>query len=212
MDFSLPKIYPITDTPLSGLSHSEQVRRMCDGSATFIQLREKTAPPGAFCDDAEKAIEIARSLGKRIVINDRVDIALALNADGVHLGQDDLPPEKAREILGGKAVIGFSTHSLKQAIDALNLPVDYIAVGPVFSTSSKAGSDPAIGLETLRAVRTAIGSFPLVAIGGINVGNLEDVLKSGADSAAIITDILSDTAQIEAKTRLLFELAERRKR
>lgn len=210
MNFSLPKIYPITNTPLSGLSHSEQVRRMIDGSATLIQLREKEASPSAFCEDAEKAIKIARSRGTRIIVNDRVDIAVALKADGVHLGQDDLPAEKAREILGGKAIIGFSTHSLQQAIEALTFPVDYIAIGPIFSTSSKDDPDPIVGLETLRAVRSAIGRFPLVAIGGINAANLQDVLKSGADSAAIIGDILSDTAQIESKTRFLFEIAERK--
>ena len=137
MNLKLPQIYPITDTRLSGLSHAEQVKRLIDGGAKFIQLREKYLAPKDFYADAENALKIARENNVKIIINDRVDFALALKADGVHLGQDDLPPDKARKILGENAIIGFSTHNIKQAIEALKFPVDYIAIGPVFATDDK---------------------------------------------------------------------------
>ena len=142
----------------------------------------------------------------KIIINDRVDIALALKADGVHLGQDDLPPENAREILGGNAIIGFSTHNLKQAVEALEFSVDYIAIGPVFTTSTKENPDEIVGLEGVKRVRKAIGDFPLVAIGGINFENFQSVLESGADSAAIVSGIVSDAEKISENYRKFLNL------
>lgn len=194
---SFPKIYPITDTHLTGLSHAEQVEKLIRGGATFLQLREKYAAPKDFFEDAVRAVAIARKARVKIIVNDRVDIALALKADGVHLGQDDLPPEKAREILGDDAIIGFSTHSVAQAIEAIKLPIDYIAIGPVFATQTKANPDEIVGLEGVRAVREAIGDFPLVAIGGITAEGFSQVLNAGADSAAIIKSILFPPDQIE---------------
>lgn len=193
----LPKIYPITDARLTALSHAEQVEKLIRGGAQFIQLREKHAAPKAFFEDAARAVEIGRKANIKIIINDRVDIALALKADGVHLGQDDLPPEKAREILGKNAIIGFSTHSVAQAFEAIKLPVDYIAIGPVFATQTKENPDEVVGLEGVEAVRTAIGNFPLVAIGGIARENFVQVLDAGADSAAIIKSILFPPDKIE---------------
>src|SRR5688572_28055033 len=115
---SLPKLYPITDTRLSKLSHAEQVERLAAGGATLIQLREKTASPRDFYEAALAAMKIARALSVRIIINDRVDIAVAVGADGVHLGQQDLPPDRARPLLSSEAIVGFSTHNLKQALEA----------------------------------------------------------------------------------------------
>src|SRR6185436_10363544 len=106
----LPRVYPITDRSLSGLSHAEQVARLIDGGATFIQLREKHAPPDDFYADAMAALDHARSRNVKIIINDRVDIALSLKADGVHLGQKDLQPDEARKLVGPDAIIGYSTH------------------------------------------------------------------------------------------------------
>jgi thiamine-phosphate pyrophosphorylase len=203
----IPFIYPITDRRLSGLSHAEQVKLLIAGGARFIQLREKHASPREFYDDAEKANAIARSNNVKILINDRVDIALALKADGVHLGQDDLPPEYARQILGDNAIIGFSTHSVSQAIAAAKLPVDYIAIGPIFRTSTKENPDETVGPGGLTAVRNAIGDLPLVAIGGITSANLVDVLKAGADSCAIISDLFSGPETIEEKLALLDRIA-----
>ena len=138
LNLELPNIYPITDVLISGLSHAEQVERLIAGGASLIQLREKHASPREFYESASHAVKIAKELNIHVIINDRVDIALALDADGVHLGQDDMPPEKAREILGDDAIIGFSTHSVKQAHRALKLPVNYIAIGPIFPTQTKA--------------------------------------------------------------------------
>ena len=190
MRLNLPKIYPITDTRLTKLSHAEQVEKLMSGGALIIQLREKYASPKEFYDDAETAIEIARKTSVKIIINDRVDIALALKADGVHLGQDDLPPAKARKILGEKAIIGFSTHSIEQAIAAAQLPIDYVAIGPVFATATKENPEKTVGIEGVRRVREAIGDFPLVAIGGIGAENVQEVFSAGADSVAVIKSIL----------------------
>lgn len=190
MNLKLPKIYPITDVRLSGLSHAAQIEKLIDGGAEIIQLREKYLSPREFYAAAAAALPFARRRGAKIIINDRVDIALALKADGVHLGQDDLPPEEARKILGGKAIIGFSTHNLEQALRAVKLPIDYLAVGPVFATRTKENPDETVGLEMLEKLRRQIGDFPLVAIGGINLGNFQKVLAKGADSVAVIGDLV----------------------
>lgn len=198
MKFALPKIYPITDTRISGLSHVQQCEKLIAGGATFIQLREKYVLPDDFYESAEFVIKLATGSGVRIIVNDRVDIALAVKADGVHLGQDDMPPEKARSILGPAAIIGFSTHSVEQAVAALDLPIDYIAIGPIFETRTKDAGE-VVGLDGLSKVREQIGDFPLVAIGGITMENIEAVLAAGADSAAVISAIISDPEKIESR-------------
>jgi thiamine-phosphate pyrophosphorylase len=192
LPFSLPKLYPITDVRLSGLSHAEQVARLSEGGATLVQLREKRLVPRQFYREAEEAISVARQRGVRLIINDRVDIALALGADGVHLGQDDLDAEAARRLLGAEAIIGVSTHSLEQVLEAALLPVDYIAIGPIFDTSSKENPDPSIGLEGLRRVRASLAGDrkPLVAIGGIDRVNARAALDAGADAVATISALL----------------------
>lgn len=201
MRFDLPKLYPITDVRLSGLSHAEQVARLADGGATFVQLREKRLSPREFHREAEAALRVARERGVRLVINDRVDIALAVQADGVHLGQDDLPPEAARSLLGTRAIIGLSTHNLEQAREAVRQPVDYIAIGPVFPTSSKDNPDPVVGLDGLSRVRQALSDIPLVAIGGINLDNAHAVLAAGANAVAVISVLLAQPSEITARTR-----------
>ena len=137
--------------------------------------------------DAKRgALSVARERGVRLIVNDRADVALALGADGVHLGQDDLPPEAARRLLGDDAIIGCSTHSVAQARRAARLPVDYVAIGPIFQTSSKENPDPVVGLDGLRRVRAEVGAaVRLVAIGGITRHNIADTLRAGADSAAL---------------------------
>jgi thiamine-phosphate pyrophosphorylase len=203
LNLELPKLYPITDTQISGLSHAEQVLRLCEGGATFIQLREKQKTAREFYEEAKAALFIARERNIKLIINDRVDIALALKADGVHLGQDDMPPEAARKILGDKAIIGFSTHNTRQAIEAIKMPVDYIAIGPIFGTTTKENPDPIVGLEGLRRVRDEINDFPLVAIGGINQKNFSEVLSGGANSVALISALLEMPDEIAERTRLL---------
>lgn len=196
-------IYPITDVQMSGFSHAEQARRLIEGGATLIQLREKHQPPREFYRQAQDALHVARKRGVRIVINDRVDIAQALDADGVHLGQDDLPPEEARRILGDRALIGFSTHNLEQARRGSKLPVDYLAIGPIFATSSKGNAHPAVGLEGLRQVRRIVGKIPLVAIGGITHENASQVLDAGADCLAVISAVLYSPEEIAHHTQQL---------
>jgi thiamine-phosphate pyrophosphorylase len=186
---SASRTYPITDRSLSGLSHADQVAALASRGMTIVQLREKNLSPVEFYREAAQAISVARQHGIRIIINDRVDIALALNADGVHLGQDDLPVEAARRILGDEVIIGLSTHNLEQAEQAARLPIDYLAIGPIFPTGTKESANPPVGLAGLAEVRRAVWGIPLVAIGGIDVSNRNQVLAAGADAVAMIRDI-----------------------
>ena len=197
----LPRIYPITDTRISRLSHAQQVEQLAAGGATLIQLREKAAAPREFYEAALEAMKVARSLGVRIIINDRVDIAIAVGADGAHVGQDDLPPAQARKLLGQERIVGYSTHNLEQALAADSLPVDYIAFGPIFQTMTKENPDPVVGLESLSQIKRHI-SKPLVAIGGITLERARSVIEAGADSLAIISDLYS-TGDIAGHTRSL---------
>jgi thiamine-phosphate pyrophosphorylase len=196
VSLDLPKVYPITDTQLSGLSHAQQVAQLIEGGATLIQLRDKHAAPRDFYREAAAALRVARDHNARLIINDRVDIALALKADGVHLGQTDIPAEAARRLLGTEAIIGFSTHNLAQAKLATALPVDYLAFGPIFQTSTKENPDPVAGLVALQEVGTIKGSLPLVAIGGITLANALKVLKAGADALALISELVADPTKI----------------
>lgn len=206
MPLSLPLLYPVTDTCLSGLSHAEQVERLAAGGATLIQLREKRKSSREFYEAAVEAMKAARRLGVRIIINDRVDIAIAAGADGVHLGQDDLPPERARHLLGQSRIIGYSTHTLKQATEADFAPVDYIAIGPAFQTSTKENPDPVVGLEIIRAVKQKL-SKPLVAIGGITLDRAREVIEAGANSLAVISDLYSH-GDITSRARSFFRLSD----
>ncbi len=204
MRIELPKLYPVTDRRLSGLSHAEQVARLCEGGARLVQVREKHLPAKEFYAEVVEALKVARSFGARLIINDRVDVALTVGAEGVHLGQDDMPPQTARAVVGQRMLVGFSTHGVEQASEAARLPVDYIAIGPVFSTKSKENPDPVVGLEGVRRVREAVGpAVKLVAIGGITAETAPSVLEAGADSVAVIGALLdtSDPAEITRRTR-----------
>jgi thiamine-phosphate pyrophosphorylase len=172
----------------------------------MIQLRDKHASPREFYRQAVECIRLANERDVRIIINDRADIALAAKAHGVHLGQDDMPPEKARVLLGEKAIIGYSTHSVEQAKLAASLPIDYIAIGPIFATSTKEVPEPVVGLDGLKAVRAAVGNLQIVAIGGINETNICEVFAAGADSAAIIGAIVSGGDKISVRMAHLISL------
>lgn len=197
------RLYPLTDRGLSGLSHAEQVSHLSAGGATLIQLREKILSPLQFYQEAAEALRVARERGVKVIINDRVDVALALQADGVHLGQDDLPPEAARELLGPEAIIGVSTHTLEQALISTEMPIDYIAIGPIFSTPTKQSCELAVGLDGLGQIRQAVGKIPLVAIGGITSQNSEAVLAAGADAIAVISDIWTYSGTVASQTQRL---------
>lgn len=205
MSFHLPGLYPITDTLISTLSHAEQVERFAAGGATLVQLREKRASPREFYEAASQAMALARTLGVRIVINDRVDIAIAVKADGVHLGQNDLPPDRARLLLGEGRIVGYSTHTPEQALAATFAPVDYIAIGPVFQTRTKDRPDEVVGLETVSEVKRLM-TKPLVAIGGITLESAPLVLAAGADSVAVISDLFS-SGDIAERTRRFLDLS-----
>lgn len=204
MSLSFPRVYPITDTALSGRSHAELVELLANGGATIIQLREKHATPREFYQAAIEAMLVARRLGIQLIINDRVDIAVAVKADGVHLGQQDLPPDRARKLLGDSRIIGYSTHSLEQALAAISAPVDYVAIGPIFQTTTKERPDPVVGLEVLGEIKRH-STKPVVAIGGIRLETASSVLAAGADSVAVISDLIS-SEDISARTRHFFEV------
>jgi thiamine-phosphate pyrophosphorylase len=186
--FKTAPLYLITDTKMAGLSHIQISRRAIDAGIRVIQLREKNLPK----KDIYKAAVSIRDMAKRrkviFIVNDHVDVALAVNADGVHLGQEDIPVEEARKIMGKGKLIGISTHSLEQAIRAQEAGADYIGFGPMFYTATKDAGNPK-GLKVLRQVRKVI-DIPIVAIGGITWENVTEVLNSGADAAAVASGIL----------------------
>ena len=189
-------MYPITDCRLTGLSHTQQVSRLIEGGASLIQLREKHRSPSEFYDDASAALALAREHDVLLLINDRVDITLALGADGVHLGQYDMPIPEARVLLGRSAVIGVSTHTVGQAELATSLPIDYLAFGPVFPTATKEDHEPVAGLQQLHTVRQKTTGMRLVAIGGITYENMRSAFEAGADCVAVIGAVLSNPAKI----------------
>jgi thiamine-phosphate pyrophosphorylase len=192
MPFSFPaRLYPIVDTlgdPQR--SHLDLARAVLAAGTPLLQLRVKLQPTGR-CVELARAVQAeADRYGALLLINDRADIAALVGAAGVHLGQDDLPVPAARAILGPRAIIGFSTHTLAQAESAARHGLaDYLGFGPIYATRSKENPDPVQGLDGLRAVRPRI-RLPLVAIGGITAANMNDVLGAGADAVAMIGDIV----------------------
>ena len=163
------------------------------GGARLLQVRAKGAPSGRLLELAEEIVGPARRAGARVVLNDRADIACMAEADGVHVGQDDLTPAAVRSIVGSGAVIGLSTHTVEQIDRAVKEPVSYVAVGPVFGTRTKATGYEPVGLELVRyAARQADArGLPLVAIGGITLERAPLVLEAGAQSVAVVTDLLA---------------------
>ncbi len=209
MSFRIPRVYPLTDVSLSGMSHQEQVAKLIDGGVTLIQLREKTLSGREFYEQAKSAVKLGRKFGVKIIINDRVDLALILGADGVHLGQDDLPPTLARQLLGADAIVGFSTHSIEQAKQAVTYPIDYLAIGPVFSTKSKTDTAPEVGLAGVQAVKEIAKEIPVVAIGGITEARIPEVLATGADSVALISAVLSNPSHLQTTAKRLVDMTNR---
>jgi thiamine-phosphate pyrophosphorylase len=172
------------------------------GGATFLQLRAKTMPSGQLLDTAAAIAELARAAGAMFIVNDRADIARLAEATGVHVGQDDLWPEAVRSIVGPDAVVGVSTHTAEQLDVAIRAPIDYVAVGPVFSTTTKDTGYAAIGLDRVRAAaaRSRGERLPVVAIGGITLDCAAGVLAAGASSVAVIGDLIA-TGNPEARVR-----------
>jgi len=191
MNFTLPLIYPITDKQIARRStHFSIVRELVRGGARFVQIRDKSTPVRDLLYDLMRCTEFASAKGVTLIVNDRCDLVLSAGVMGVHLGQHDLPPEAAREILGADRIVGLSTHSLSQVRDSNGRPVHYIGFGPVYGTSTKENALPAVGLRRL-ANACRVSSRPVVAIGGIGPGQIREVLCAGAASAAVISALMS---------------------
>ena len=187
-DYSL---YLVTDRTLSlGRSTVEVVRAAIRGGVSCVQLREKGCSTREFMDEARLLKALLAGTGVPLFINDRLDVALAVGADGVHLGQNDLPIADARRLVGNRMIIGISAESVADAIRAEAEGADYIGASPVFTTPTKTDTAPPLGLDGLRAIRRAV-QLPLVAIGGINADNAAQVLRAGADGLAVVSAIVS---------------------
>ena len=196
---SLPSLYAILDPEqIRGHAIEDALGELIRAGIKILQLRAKALAPRDFLELARTVCEITRARGCRFIVNDRVDVALACDADGVHLGQDDLPLHAARKLLPAK-IIGISTHDRTQAQEAEKGGADYIGFGPMFGTTTKATGYSARGATMLRELRDAV-AIPIVAIGGINEGNVSEVWEAGADSVAIISDILG-APDIKAKIK-----------
>lgn len=198
----VPPLYAIT-SPLPGIGTIQLAQRLVAAGIRWIQVRQKSA------GDLEllRALkEIQRALPRQctLLVNDRVDLALASSAGGVHLGDGDLPPAEARSIAGEGMIVGTSTHSLEQALQAANDPaVDYVAIGPIFQSPTKNVRSP-LGTDVIRALRQRIEK-PIVAIGGIDHSNLIEVLDAGADSAALISALYRN-GQVEENVHELLRM------
>jgi thiamine-phosphate pyrophosphorylase len=187
--FRAAPLYAILDTSLKyPLPSSEVVAALLRGGVRVIQYRHKKKFSRANFDQCRALAEQVHAAGGVFLVNDRADVAALCGADGVHLGQFDLPPGKARAFLGPGKLIGYSTHRLEQARLADRLPVDYIAIGPVFPTRTKENADPVVGLSVVSEARRATAK-PLVAIGGITLENAASVIVAGADAVAVASDL-----------------------
>lgn len=182
-------LYLVTDRGLCGdRSLEDVVLRSVRGGARYVQIREKDESTGNFIKEALKIKKILEPFSVPLIINDRVDVALAMKADGVHVGQDDMPYSLARSLMGPEAIIGLSVERWEDVEEAETLDCDYIGVSPVFETPTKTDTKGAWGLEGLARIK-AFSRHPLVAIGGLNASNTADVVKAGADCVAVVSAI-----------------------
>jgi thiamine-phosphate pyrophosphorylase len=174
-------------------------RAFLDGGARFLQFRAKAMPGDEMLATASAIVQLAHRHGAIVIVNDRADVARLAGADGVHVGQDDLTPAAVRTIVGTDAIVGVSTHTPAQLADAVREPVDYVAIGPVFGTTTKATGYDAVGLDAVREAARLAGerALPVVAIGGITIDTARSVLDAGAASVAVIGDLVAhgDPAQ-----------------
>jgi thiamine-phosphate pyrophosphorylase len=186
---ALPPLYVILDAALLPSDPIELTIKMLDAGARLFQYRNKTSSSRELLEASQSVWFAVRQYGGRFIVNDRADIARLAGASGVHLGQDDLGVSGARMIVGAERIIGFSTHNVEQFQAATESDADYLAVGPIFATDSKANPDPVVGVDYIRRVRK-LTSKPIVAIGGITLERARQVMDAGADSVAVISDIL----------------------
>lgn len=182
--------YFITDASLSMAGILSDAEKAVSCGAGIIQYRNKKAGTGTMFREAMLLKRICAETVTRLIINDRVDIALAVDADGIHLGQDDLPYEEARRLLGPDKIIGLTVHSVQEAVQAEHIGADYLGVSPIFDTATKTDAGCPCGIDTLRAIRQAC-RVPLVAIGGIDLSNIHAVIQAGADMACAISAVVT---------------------
>lgn len=189
-----PTLYAVADTSVCrarGLDVSDVGVAFLEAGVRMLQLRAKDAPGVEALRWSDTLAAAARASNAAFIVNDRVDWCLASHASGVHVGQDDLPVEACRRLLGPTAIVGLSTHTREQIDAALDLPISYVAVGPVFGTATKATGYEAVGLDLVAYAASRAGSVPVVAIGGITLERAPSVIASGAASVVVITDLLS---------------------
>jgi thiamine-phosphate pyrophosphorylase len=181
------------------------------GGARFLQIRAKEASGGEFLAISTRVVELAHGHDALVVVNDRADIACLAGADGVHVGQDDLAPRDVRRVVGDRAIVGLSTHTVDQLTEAVRQPVTYVAIGPVFGSVTKATGYDAVGLDMVRAAAACArqANLPLVAIGGITLNTAASVLQAGAASVAVIGDLLA-SGDPEARVRAFLERLDNR--
>jgi thiamine-phosphate pyrophosphorylase len=202
MRLVLPRLYVILDATLLNNSPHDCARELAAAGVRLLQYRDKVAPAGALLKTSRELVSSLKSYGTSLIVNDRPDVAALAGAAGVHVGQEDLEPEQARIVVGEERWVGVSTHNLEQFRRAATTSADYIAVGPIFATSSKANPDPVVGLELLRQVRT-LTDKPIVAIGGITLERAALVIAAGADSVAVIRDVVCAANPGERARRFL---------
>ena len=204
---TLPRLYAILDVDVCesrGLDAREVFRVWLGAGVRLVQLRAKHLPSGRFLDLALALAPAATAAGATLIVNDRADVARFAGASGVHVGQGDLAPADARLVVGATALVGISTHNDEQARGTSNEPVDYVAIGPVFATSSKDRPDPAVGLDGVARARAIVGlPRPVVAIGGITLDRARSVIDAGADSVAVISDLLDGDPAVRARDFLM---------
>lgn len=200
-------LYVITDQRISqGKSHFEVAEAVLEGGATVLQFRDKEMEDSEAIIVCRKIYKLTKKKGVPFIVNDRVEVAKAVDADGVHLGQEDMPFGLARKILGKEKIIGISVETVEQALRAVEGGADYLAIGPIYPTATKLDAGKALGIAKLKEIRESV-NIPIVAIGGINENNLEEVLRAGADGAAVISAVVSAPDITEATRRLKHKIA-----
>ena len=184
-------LYVVTDSDLSkGRTDAEVAKLAYEGGADAVQLRMKHSDGREMLEQALEIRKVADEYCRFFFVNDRVDIAMASGADGVHLGQSDIPLEVARDLMGETAIIGISVDNVEQAVAAAEGGADYIGIGAIFNTSTKPDAKQGVGIGAIYEIRQAV-DIPIVAIGGINRGNIQDVVRAGADAAAVVSAVVA---------------------